>query len=462
MGDSLNTVPAHWKTKKLVELTETNNISYGVVQPGQHDPDGVPIIRVNNFSANGVDTSEVLKVSPDVAEKYKKTRLIENDVLLTLVGSTGLTYVVNKAHEGWNVPRAVGVIRPVKTINPHWLKICLDSSFTKHFLDSRANTTVQKTLNLSDVKQIPIPIPPDHEREFIESVVLSLNGRISKNIEINRTLEQIVKALFKSWFVDFDPVIDNAIAAGNDIPQALKHRVEQRKQARQLPDFKPLPDDIRVLFPSEFEQTGEPIVGFDGWIPKGWKASNIGSSFDVTMGQSPPGSTYNEIGEGIAFYQGRADFGFRYPKNRVYCTAPKRLANKFDTLVSVRAPVGDANMAKENCAIGRGVAAVRHQSGAISFTYYSIQNLSHYFERYEGEGTVFGSINQKDFKNLPYVAPDDLVISKFEAISSSMDEKVDLNSKNLVELEKLRDNLLPKLISGELGIRKQHKEMVSG
>src|ERR1039458_2544121 len=123
------------------------------------------------------------------------------------------------------------------------------------------------------------------------------------------------------------------------------------------------------------------------------------------MGDSPPGATYNDIGAGLPFFQGRADFTFRFPSRRIYCTEPTRRANAGDTLVCVRAPVGDINMAVEDCAIGRGVAAVRHKSGACSYTYYSMRSLEVEFTKFEAEGTVFGSINKKDFHNLGWITP---------------------------------------------------------
>ena len=138
---------------------------------------------------------------------------------------------------------------------------------------------------------------------------------------MNETLEATARAIFKSWFVDFDPV--RAKAEGGDPG---------------------LPDDVAALFPDSFEDSEL------GEIPMGWNPSNIGlAEFDLTMGQSPPGETYNETGNGLPFFQGRRDFGFRYPSNRVYCAAPQRLADHGDTLVSVRAPVGDVNMAMERC-----------------------------------------------------------------------------------------------------------------
>lgn len=263
---------------------------------------------------------------------------------------------------------------------------------------------------------------------------------------MNETLETMAQALFKSWFVDFDPVIDNALLAGNDIPDDLAERTELR-QAQLDSGQAYTNSDINDLFPSDFEFTEEL-----GWIPKGWEVSNINNEFEVTMGQSPPGSSYNEEQEGIAFFQGSTDFGFRYPTNRIYTTEPKRLADKDDTLVSVRAPVGTVNMATQKCCIGRGLSAVRHKSGNRSYTYYSMIQLHQRFQVFESEGTVFGSINQKDFKALLQIKAPDSLINKFEEYAGGLDNKIETNSLQITTLAKLRDTLLPRLMSGELRI----------
>ncbi len=177
-----------------------------------------------------------------------------------------------------------------------------------------------------------VAIPPLKEQRAIARILGTLDDKIELNRRMNRTLEEMAQAIFKSWFVDFDPV--RAKAAGE-------------KPAGLTPQ-------LAAFFPDSFEESEL------GEIPKGWKASNVGQHFRLTMGQSPPGTTYNETGKGTPFYQGRTDFGFRYPTRRVYSTAPTRFAEPGDTLVSVRAPVGDVNMANERCSVGRGVAAIRH------------------------------------------------------------------------------------------------------
>jgi len=170
-----------------------------------------------------------------------------------------------------------------------------------------------------DFDKLYLPVPARHIQTYIGDLYFDLSARVDLLQRANATLEAIAQALFKSWFIDFDPV--RAKAEGRE--------PEGRDAATAAP------------FPAEFEDS--PL----GAIPKGWRLSRVGDTFLVTMGQSPPGETYNEDGVGVPFYQGRADFGFRFPSVRVHCTAATRFASARDVLVSVRAPVGDVNVAFE-------------------------------------------------------------------------------------------------------------------
>ena len=123
------------------------------------------------------------------------------------------------------------------------------------------------------------------------------------------------------------------------------------------------------------------------------------------MGQSPPGETYNELGNGTPFYQGIRDFGFRFPTSRVFCTAPTRFAQKGDVLLSVRAPVGSLNMAIERCAVGRGVAALRLKSHGGSFPYYLLKSAPSNWEKFEAQGTVFGAVTKADVHGFETILP---------------------------------------------------------
>lgn len=470
MADNDYGFPTHWEVSSLAELTETKSVSYGIVQPGKHDPNGIPIIRVNNFNSNGLDTNEVLKVSSAIADKFSKTSLQENDVLLTLVGSTGQTFVVTKDYIGWNVPRAVAVIRPISTVSPHWIKICLDSAFTKHFLDSRANTTVQKTLNLSDVKKVPIPIPPDNECDFIEKCALSLNNKILNNFLINQTLEQMAQALFKSWFVDFDPVIDNALTAGTnvlDLPEALQQKAEQRKQVQQLPGFKALPEDIRALFPSEFEQSKELSIGIDGWIPKGWEVTGIDELNYInpeswTKKNAPDNVKYVDLANAKSGTILEAvDYSFTEAPSRA-----RRILNKHDIIIGVVRPANRSFAYVNECGLtgSTGFAVVRSKKEIYrAFTYLSLTNDDCIAEFARiADGAAYPAIKPDDVAKAICVYSNEDILEAFEKIAGQFLLKKAANEQQFKLLASLRDTLLPKLISGELELSHNHKESVNG
>ena len=205
--------------------------------------------------------------------------------------------------------------------------------------------------------------------------------------------------------------------------------------------------EIAALFPDRF------VDSELGEIPAGWEVKPLGETFDLTMGQSPPGTTYNEQGEGLPFFQGRADFGFRYPENRKFCTAPIRIAQPDDTLISIRAPVGEINMARERCCVGRGVAALRHKSGSSTYTYYAIEALQPEIQRYEHTGTVFGAITKGQFMALQIVEPPLMLVDWFRRRATTLDERIGTTAAEIHALTILRDTLLPKLISGQLKVR---------
>ena len=173
---------------------------------------------------------------------------------------------------------------------------------------------------------------------------------------------------------------------------------------------------------------------------------------NITMGQSPAGTSYNEEGVGTVFYQGRGEFGWRYPTQRLFTTEPKRMAKAGDVLMSVRAPVGDLNLAYEDCCIGRGLAAI--SCDYPSYCLYLMRSLSKKLDAYNGEGTVFGSINGKALKGLEIALPGIDDIATFEAMVAPIDAQIRCNETESRSLSQLRDALLPKLMSGEIDVSK--------
>ncbi len=309
-------------------------------------------------------------------------------------------------------------------LNNTYLKFAMQTTFVQNQLKARATGTTVLGISQRELRKVEIPLPPLQEQHRIAHILGTLDDKIELNRQVNETLEATARAIFKSWFIDFDPV---------------KAKIEGHK---------PVGMDTKTasLFSSAFQDS--PL----GKIPKGWQVGTIDEDFNLTMGQSPPGSTYNEDEKGLPFYQGRKDFSFRYPTRRVYCTSPKRFAKKGDTLVSVRAPVGDVNMANEKCCVGRGLASLRHKTGSRSYTYYAMQFLQEIFSRYEAEGTVFGSINKTDFQTLSQLRPFNEIIEVFERLIHPLDQSIENNEHESDTLSQIRDMLLPKLLSGEIRV----------
>ena len=262
------------------------------------------------------------------------------------------------------------------------------------------------TLNRNHIHPLETKIPVKVEdQRRIASILSSLDRKIELNNKINADLEEMAQAIFKNWFVDFEPFKD-----GKFVDSEL------------------------------------------GMIPEGWKVGTLDEIADITMGQSPAGNSLNEKGEGMIFYQGSSDFGFRFPSIRVFTTEPKRLAVANSVLFSVRAPVGDINVAKEECCIGRGVASIKSKYGHDSYLFYTMKSLRKLFDSFDGEGTVFGSINKKTLSAIQILLPSDGIVEQFNNVASSFDDRIRSLSDENSRLSLLRDTLLPRLMSGELEV----------
>ena len=188
-------------------------------------------------------------------------------------------------------------------------------------------------------------------------------------------------------------------------------------------------------------------------IPEGWEAKTLSEIANITMGQSPAGKSYNDEGNGAIFFQGSTDFGTLFPSVRQFTTEPSRMAKKSDILLSVRAPVGTMNIAKEDCCIGRGLAALNSKTGSDSFLFYVMKYFKQIFDRRNLEGTTFGSITKNDLHSLLLAFPDGEILKKYDDIVASQNQMIFTLSLENEQLSKLRDWLLPMLMNGQVTIK---------
>lgn len=408
-----------------------------------------------------------MKFEEGESERYG---LSYGDLIICEGGEPGRCAIWKSELPDMKIQKALHRVRPKSSLNNYFLYYWFLHAGKRGLLEPYFTGTTIKHLTGKVLNNLEIPLPPLSHQKFVARILGELDEKIQLNQKVNQTLEQMAQAIFKSWFVDFEPV--KAKMAAKESWQALQAEGE----VESLPDLETCMNlaAMQVISgqteealnqmadqqPEQFSELFKTAALFPaamqdselGEIPEGWEATTLGAEFDITMGQSPPGDTYNEVGEGVAFFQGRRDFGVRFPKNRVYCSAPKRMAKASDTLLSVRAPVGDVNIAGSSCCIGRGLAALRHKSGCSSFTYYSALELGSQLASYDSEGTVFGSINQKNLNALDFKKPLPSLVKCFSNYAKSLDEKIFTLSLQIQSLEAVRDTLLPKLLSGELSV----------
>ena len=359
--------------------------------------DCVPFYRskeiIEKQKGESVSTSLFIteKKFNEIEEKFGAPKY--NDLLITSVGTLGVPYIVQENERFYFKDGNLTWFRNYDGINPVFLYNWFLSSIGKESLKQITIGSTQSALTITGLKSIPILLPPLPEQQAIATILTSFDDKIELLQAQNKTLETIAQTIFKEWF-------------------------------------------------------GKYQVGDE--LPKGWRVGKLGEEFDITMGQSPPGKSYNTDNNGTVFFQGRAEFTNRFPEVRLYTTEPKRMSDKFDVLVSVRAPVGDINVALDKCCIGRGLAAV--SSIYKSYCLYKLKLLKPIFDLFESEGTVFGSINKTSFSNIKIIIPTDLYVIELDSILSTLDTKIYNNYLQIQTLQQTRDTLLPKLMSGKLRV----------
>lgn len=375
----------------LASLSVGGRGLYGIGAPAvERSDDLYTYLRITDIKDDGTLNMDDLKSVDD--EKASQYILKPNDIVFARTGaSTGRNYFYDGT-DGEFVYAGFLIkfsINPQK-VNPKYVKYYCMSNDYKGWIRSFNTGSTRGNINAQTLGRMPIPIPPRKQQDGIVEILSTLDEKIRKNTDINKNLEQQAQTIYRKMFMD-----------------------------------NPEPD---------------------------WGEGSLSDIADIIMGQSPSGSSYNEDGIGTVFFQGRAEFGFRFPTIRLYTTEPKRMANANDTLMSVRAPVGDLNVAHTDCCIGRGLAAIRSKYNQQSFVLYTMQALKTQLDMFNGEGTVFGSINRNSLNNIPIIIPMKNKIEEFQSIVAPMDAAIRNNYDEICRLQDARDCLLPRLMSGELDV----------
>ncbi len=431
LPDELPVIPDSWSYMSLGDLVEERGVCYGIVQPGSEVTDGVPIVRVNNIRNGRIDTSDMMKVDPEIEAKFQRSRLRGGEVLLTLVGTLGETAIVPDNFRGWNVARAVGVIPVRKDPGSLWISICLRSSFVQHCIRMWATTTVQATFNLRDLAKLPIPMPPKDTRKAIAHILGTLDDKIELNRRMNATLEAMARALFQSWFVDFDPVrakLDGRQPAGLDAATA-------------------------ALFPSHFEH------GEDGMLPVGWRSVAIEKLCAInawTLGKNDDLKVleYVEISE---VNRGNIANIATYTRGKEPSRARRRLCHGDTVLSTVRPDRGSYFLAlnpPENRVASTGFAVLTPTKAPWSFIHTAMtqSEVSDYLGQM-ADGGAYPAVRPEIIGAMKVALPNEpKILEAFHRTCAPLFEQAEANRAQSRTLATIRDALLPKLLSGELSV----------
>ncbi|APR34332.1 restriction endonuclease subunit S [Paraburkholderia sp. SOS3] len=318
--------------------------------------------------------------------------------------------------------------KPGSNIVPEYAGYFFRGPQFRRDVTAMSSLSTRASLNNDMLSRLRISLPSMEVQAAIGNALKNLDDKVAHNRRITRLLDYFARAIFRAWFVDFEPVKIKA-AGGNSFPS---------------------------MPPSVFDALSTRLIDSEfGPVPEGWEAKPLNQVAHLTMGQSPSSEFYNLDGDGLPFHQGVSDYGFRFPTHRVYCTTDGRLAEPRDILLSVRAPVGRINVADRRLVLGRGLAGLRHRNAHQTFLFYQ---LAHVFAEEDaiGDGTIFKSVTKQFLSNMPFLVPTENIEKAFEDLVRPFDELVATKEAETCNLLILRDYLLPRLLNGNVRVEAAH------
>jgi len=405
-------IPDGWESTTTTELIREKALLIGDGYRAKNsefvDDGGLPFIRVGDIT-NRIRTDVRDELPLSRVEHYEPKVSQTNDSLITMKGTVGRVARVSSTTRRFVYSPQISFwrVRDPLRLDPRFVSYWLRSpAFAEQAIATKSGTDMADYINLRDQRRMSLLLPPLATQQRVATVLSAFDELIEINQRRIDLLEDLARSLYREWFV-------------------------------------------RFRFPGHEDATF--VDSARGEIPERWTVCRLDAIAAIVMGQSPRSEFYNEIGEGLPFHQGVADYGDLLPTHRKYCTLESRTADAMDLLCSVRAPVGRLNLADERLVIGRGLAAIRrvddNQALLLEQLRYPLGE-----EDSLGSGTIFKAINKEQLGGLPIVEPTADIARAFELKARPMlDERVQRTLQNR-QLAGTRDLLLPRLVTGRLDI----------
>lgn len=424
-----------WKTKKLgdISLKITKGTTPSTIG-SEFANDGIKFFRSESLTNRKyLDVNKLKFINGSTHAKMQRSQLAEKDILFSMAGMfLGKTAIVTKSDVPSNINQAVALIRLNHNIADYnYIYYYLNQKYVVEYVNSSSSQSAQPNINLKQIGDIDISIPPVPIQQSIASILSSLDDKIELNNRIHKMLEQMVQAIFKQWFVDFD-------------------------------------------FPNE---TGEPYKSSDGKmefceelekeIPLGWKVQHLKDLCElITKGTTPTTLGKSFISNGIGFIKAESitndhnfDISkFAYIDEETNMLLKRSIIQEDDILFTIAGTLGrfarvtyDILPANTN----QAVAIIRPKKSIISSYFilcYFLSNEHINFYSARTQQAVQANLSLTTIGDLPLVIPSENVLTSFYRIITDLFSKIDNTVKQINRLINLRDTLLPKLMSGEIDV----------
>lgn len=403
----------------------------------EYTKSGVPVLRGVNVNRGRFHDDDFVFIDDEAADRLDKFESYPGDVLLVHKGTLGQIGLmpIRRRYQRYIMGNSMMRVRcdPAKLL-PEYLYYWLSSAAGRHYLFSRISQVgvPQIQTPLTTLRQATLPVPPVDEQHGITHILSTLDQKIELNGRMNETLEAMARALFTSWFVDFDPV--RAMAGGSDAG---------------------LPEPIAELFPDRFESSEL------GQIPERWSAQPFSDTVEIFGGGTPKTSVAAYWNGAIPWFSvvdapTGSDVWVVDTRKKVTRqgveNSSARILPVGTTVVSARGTVGRIALVGVPMAMNQSCYGLRGKSGTDgTFTYFATRQLVSILQQ-RAHGSVFDTITRGTLAGIPVVAPPPQLVDAFERQAGPLLERVRANVLESRTLASLRETLVPKLLSGELRI----------
>ena len=402
----VGTIPVDWGTCLLEEISEfitkgATPTTYGF----NWEESGILFLKSDCITPNGFSYGDSKYISTEAHKQMSRSIVKPGDILMSITGYIGKVITLPDVFIEANINQHIARIRiNSKLHDPRFVFFSLLIPQQINLLVKNSTGQAYPQLSLEQVRNIRMYYPPLPEQQKIADILTTVDDQISETESLIEKTKVLKQGLMQQL-----------------LTKGIGH--------------------------NEFKDTEI------GRIPVGWEVVELSRAARIVMGQSPSSETYNSEGEGLPFYQGKADFSDKFPETRFWCSSPIKVVPSNCILISVRAPVGAVNLCKTESCIGRGLAAiVNSDPDKVMYLYFYMQLFSSKLEKVS-QGSTFTAINSGDLTNFDIALPPLHEQRQIATILTTIDDQVDTYQSKLASLSRLKTGLMQQLLTGKIRVK---------